>query len=494
MIKMNAHSRGSAFVTTMWVIIALSAIVLVLSRSMRVEAIASANRLSSAQAEAAERGAEQFLCSVVDAEIATPGSTQNVSMEARQIGDGYFWVMKPDPDDETVAQYGLTDEAGKIDLNTAPETVLSLLPNMPSDVAASIVNWRQVNPTTDGLGATDADYESMNPSYSAKHAVFESTEEVMLIKNMTTDLLFGFDKNRNGVVEPNEMQAGGVTATVSAGVSTSNRGIYPFITVYGVKATTSTITANPGTTLVSVNAPVAAGGIGGGRGGAGRGGAATPNTAQLRSVLQAAGVSNVAGAIAAGAAAQQRIPGGFTSTIQWAAYANLTSADFQKVYSQLTAKAAAGGAATTTTAKALINVNTAPLQVLMCLPGIQQSDAEAITSHRQTTTPTDPRDISWLLDAMPHTDLQQAAGYLTGFSMVYSGDIVAVSPDGRSFRRIRVVIDGSKTPAYVMYRRDLTGWGWPLPANIRTAMRAGQAPPDVGATATSSNSLLGKGM
>jgi hypothetical protein len=57
------------------------------------------------------------------------------------------------------------------------------------------------------------------------------------------------------------------------------------------------------------------------------------------------------------------------------------------------------------------------------------------------------------------------------------------------------VIDGSKTPSYVIYRRDLTEWGWPLPADIRTAMRSGKAPPDVGAKAGGqTNSLLGKGL
>jgi DNA uptake protein ComE-like DNA-binding protein len=284
------------------------------------------------------------------------------------------------------------------------------------------------------------------------------------------------------------MQAGGTSATVSAGVSTSNRGIFPFITAYGVKATTSTSTSSTGTRAVNVNATAQPGGAGRG----GRGGAVTYNTTALRSALQTAGVSNATGAISLGTAAQSR---GviFTSPLQWAAYANMSSTDYQKVYSQLTATATGAGAAAPK--KALINVNTTSIQVLMCLPGMQESDAEAITNHRQTNTSTDPRDISWILDAMPHTDLQQCAGYLTGSSMVYSGDIVAVSPDGRAFRRVRVVIDGSKTPSYVMYRRDLTGSGWPLSADIQTAMRAGQAPPDVGAAASSSStSLLGKGI
>ncbi len=254
MKRERKNPRGSAFITTMWVLIAVTGVVLVLSRSMRVEAVASTNRLSQAQAEAVERGAEQFLCSVVDEEVATPGSTTGMSMEAKQIGNGYFWVMRPDPDNEQNRSYGLTDEAGKVDINSASETMLSMLPNMTSDVAASIVNWRRTTPTTDGLGATDSDYESMKPDpYEQKHGLYETTEELLLVKGMTTDLLFGHDRNRDGTVDANELQAGGVGATVTVGTNTSNRGIFPCVTAYGVKATNSATTSSTGTRVVSVN-------------------------------------------------------------------------------------------------------------------------------------------------------------------------------------------------------------------------------------------------
>ncbi len=221
---------------------------------MRVEAVASANRLSQAQAEAAERGAEQFLCSVVDQEVATPGSTATVSMEARQLGSGYFWVMKPDSDDEQHRAYGLTDEGSKLDINTASETSLSMLPNMTADLGASIVNWRRRNPTSDGLGATDSDYESMKPeSYDEKHALFETTEELLLVKGITNDILYGHDKNRDGTVDTNELQAAGATASITMGTNTSNRGIFPYVTAYGLKATTSATTSSTGQKVVDVN-------------------------------------------------------------------------------------------------------------------------------------------------------------------------------------------------------------------------------------------------
>jgi type II secretory pathway component PulK len=462
----------------MWVLVAVSGVVLVLAHSMRVEAIASANRLSQIQADATERGAEQFLCSIVDAEVATPGSTSNVSMEAQQIGDGYFWVMKPNPDDETVRSYGLTDEGGKLDINTAPLTMLQLLPNMPGDVASSIYNWRGQAASGDGLGASDADYEAMSPPYQCKHALFETTEELLLVRGITTDLLFGLDKNRDGVVDTTEMAAGGATAAVSVDSdSSSNRGIFPFVTCYGVKATTSAVSMS--TRAVNVD---------------------TASQSSLNTVLQksipSGTISRIMTVLFPPPPGRGRPPAPrpvFNSVLGFAAVFGITSAQLSPIYTQLSAVPATR---TTATTVAKINVNTAPKQVLICLPAFEDSDVQAIVSHRQQlATGTDPSDISWLLDAVATNKIAAAGRFFTGRSSVFSGDIVAVSPDGRAFRRYRVVVDGSKTPAYVIYRRDLTGWGWPLPVEIQTAMRSGKAPPDVGAKASGqTNSLLGKGL
>ncbi|HUO07383.1 MAG TPA: type II secretion system protein GspK [Phycisphaerae bacterium] len=483
------RSRGAALITTIWVIIIISGIALIMSRAMRVETLASANRLSQLQADMTERGAEQFLCSVVDQEVATPGSTATVGMEARQIGDGYFWVLKMDPNNQQNRAFGLTDEASKIDLNTATLTtsgggMLQMLPNMPADVASSIYNWRGTGTSPDGLGATDQDYESLPDAYLCKHAPFETTEELRLVKGVDDALLFGSDRNRDGYLDASEQTSAGPAASINSG-NTSAVGIFPFVTAYGVQATTSTSTSSSsGQRLVNVNlSPV---GGGGGRGG----GAVSLNSTALRNALQTAGVSNVTGIIT-NTVTNESSGRSFSSVLAWAATVNMTSADLSKVYTQLTATPL-GGAATAKVAK--INVNDAPKQVLMCLPGLEESDADAIIAQRQTTTSTTPADISWMLDAIAHNKLAPIGSYLTGTSTVFSGDILAISPDGRAFRRYRVVIDGTKSPAYVIYRRDLTRYGWPLTSDIRDALRAGNPPPDANAAASSSNTPFGQGI
>jgi hypothetical protein len=126
----------------------------------------------------------------------------------------------------------------------------------------------------------------------------------------------------------------------------------------------------------------------------------------------------------------------------------------------------------------LINPFTASPLVLEAL-GWTEAQAESIVEARQTAYAAGSSGQTGITGYRWAT---QAAGsgagsaYLTGASYRYSGDIVAVSADGRAFKRVRIVVDvsrfnplalalGTQTPpAVIVYRKDLTAFGWPLPA------------------------------
>ena len=152
----------------MWIVIALTGLVLSLSYTMRTEAIAGANRLSQAQADAAERGVERLLLSLVDAEVASAGSTQDVSLEGRQVGQCLAWVIRPDASNDDTLAYGLTDEAGKVDLNTADSAVLLRLPGMTQEMVDSIIDWRDADGAPTGTGGEDDYYLSLPEPYHCR--------------------------------------------------------------------------------------------------------------------------------------------------------------------------------------------------------------------------------------------------------------------------------------------------------------------------------------
>ena len=357
------------FVTALGIIVILTGLALVFAQEMRTEALASANRRSQAQADAIEQGAEQWVLAQVDAYQTDAMTITQVPAEAIQVGSGYFWIMTPDPDSDQEYMFGITDESGKLNINTASATQLISLPcDMQQDTADAITDWRNSAGRGTADGAESDYYSSLAEPYIAKNAPYETVEELLLVSSssgdkVTPQLLWGVDQNRNGILEDAERQGGGFTGSFTgAGGTIDGRGIFNYLTCYSAQP-------KQGNTPASTGA---------------------------------------------------------------------------------------------------LNINTAS-DVVLVARGMSQNDAESIASQRQGN---DYTDTNWA-----RTILQpygNSLGALTGTSYQYSADIVAVSGDGRAFRRVRIVVDVQKTPAKIVYRKDMTSYGWPFPQSLRKQLLAGQ--------------------
>jgi type II secretory pathway component PulK len=123
-----------------------------------------------------------------------------------------------------------------------------------------------------------------------------------------------------------------------------------------------------------------------------------------------------------------------------------------------------------------INVNTAPREILACLPGLTDTVIDSILSARQSNgfgaTNTD-----WFQKAILQNNPAAILPLVTGSAYQFSADIVAVSNNGRAFRRARIVVDAydQQSPPKIVYRHDLTDCGWPLDRAILESLRAGQS-------------------
>src|SRR5689334_10413844 len=87
--------RGAILFAAMWVLVILGSLIIVMARSVQVEATASANRFSAIQADAIEHAAEQFLQAQVDGAQGDAVSVTSIDAEAIPVGDGYFWLLQP---------------------------------------------------------------------------------------------------------------------------------------------------------------------------------------------------------------------------------------------------------------------------------------------------------------------------------------------------------------------------------------------------------------
>jgi len=169
----NLRRRGTIFIAAMWVLVALVGLVLVMSRWARVESKASANRLAEAQAAFAERAGEQYVLYQVASTGADAAFTSQAIPAQVPVGEGFFWVTRPDREGDNLQDFGVDDEGGKININTASSTMLLMLPGMTPDVAAAIVDWRDPDDTPQPYGAETDYYGALPSPYRAKNAPFE---------------------------------------------------------------------------------------------------------------------------------------------------------------------------------------------------------------------------------------------------------------------------------------------------------------------------------
>lgn len=129
----------------------------------------------------------------------------------------------------------VTDEAGKLNVNaliqldpsgqmlyTALMSFAATNPNMTSDIADAIVDWVDADDDPRTGGAESSTYSAQG--YKAKNGPLNTIDELLLVRGVTPQLLYGTDRNRNGVADDDP----------NGGQTTDNlRGLADFLTVYG---------------------------------------------------------------------------------------------------------------------------------------------------------------------------------------------------------------------------------------------------------------------
>jgi general secretion pathway protein K len=97
-------------------------------------------------------------------------------------------------------------ETAKLNINFCPPLELFRLlvalgaePERAQQIVAAILDWRRPG----GLSAFDAFYLSLTPSFRSRHASFEETEELLLVRGITRELYYGgYDHDAAGRLVP----------------------------------------------------------------------------------------------------------------------------------------------------------------------------------------------------------------------------------------------------------------------------------------------------
>jgi len=433
---------GSVLVIVLMIAIGMIGISIYFANSMSLELRASDNRSSGLAAEQAIEGAARYVSSILSI-YNTNGALPEVgeySAEAVSLGTSmipdenpHFWLIGRNNGGTivTAPHFALVDEASKLDLNASwltADILVSNMPNMTYEFAEAIMDWRSTNDTS----GSSLNYGQLG--YLPKHAAFETVGELRMLYGVDAEWLKGEDLNRNGVLDANEQDANG------DGVA--DRGLLEFFTVYNREPN-----AHPdGSSFTNVN-----------------------ERAQLYLLLESRLNSSRAGEITNALARASGGGGGgqgnqnLASLLQFYLRSGMTSDEFAQVYPDLTAT-------TNSYTVGRVNVNTAPVEVLACLPGMDYATAQQLVNYRDSTS-VDARSFAWVVDALgsSSSQLQSLAqgDYITAKSFQVTADVAALGPFGRGYRRARFVYDTSGGTPKVIFRQDLSRLGWALGRETR---------------------------
>ena len=431
-------NKGTVLIVTIWIVLVLAGLVLVFSRSTRVEAIATANYIASVQADSIARGALQYAIAQLQSDQEVVILTQGEDLfEAVELETGFFWVLHPNLSDDRNYTYGLTDEASKINLNSATEEMLLKLPGMTSELASAILDWRDTDSEITPGGAENEYYLLLADPYYCKDGPLETVEEILLLRGASEEILYGEDTNKNGVLDAQENDANESEPPDNKN-GRLDRGIYDYVTVYSRQPNVS----QEGEDRINVNEADAEDQL----------------SDLLREMITDDRYFLVMDAARAGRP--------YANILDFYYSSGLTIDEFKQTADQLTTQSE-------DTLTGLVNVLTAPREVLLCLPEMTENDADELISKRASLDEEDLASIAWVADVLSQEIAVAIGAHITMRSFQQSADIIGVSYNGRAYRRYRVILDLQDGTPKILYWKSLHHLGWPLDPEILNSLREG---------------------
>jgi len=181
-IPTHSRVRGVAFVLVLWVIAMLSILLGSFALVARTENLQSRHLFDTTQARyAAEAGLNLAVY-----ELRKGDPAQRWVADGRPYRFGYGTAE---------LEVSITDDSGKIDINTADVDLLTGLfmsrgvaQDQAQALAAAIMDWRDPDDLAQPNGAEAPEYKAAGLSYTPKNAPFDTVSELQQVLGMNYDL------------------------------------------------------------------------------------------------------------------------------------------------------------------------------------------------------------------------------------------------------------------------------------------------------------------
>ncbi|MFC1758520.1 hypothetical protein ACFL2H_07095 [Planctomycetota bacterium] len=359
------------------------------------------------------------------------------------------------------------------DVDTSGQAMLMGLPGMTIDVADAILDYLDEDDEPRDNGAEFDYYAALDPPYAPKNGPLETIEEMLLVRGVTPDLLFGRDTNRNGIIDIHEMDIP-LNAAFDTGDGSLDRGWSGLLTLYSAEKNVdqygiARIDLNNEDLktlfeeLSEVFSPAWATFIVAYRqnGADSSEGEAEPAGEQALDFSRPARIPIVQVLDLIGVKVRARLANNEGSVLIESPFADdpfAMGAYLPELMDQVTA-----------TAEPIIpgrvNINQAPLSVLLVIPGMTEEIANQIVNQRDISGEdvNDPNFAheTWLLSRAIVTldEMRLFMPYMTAGGDVYRAQVVGYFDRGNVSARAEVVVDATSVYPRVVFWRDISHLG-----------------------------------
>jgi hypothetical protein len=347
-------------------------------------------------------------------------------------------------DDAETVRFGLTDEAGKVNVNVAGPELLAELPNLSDEQIDCLLDYvdRDDQPRPRGAEQDAYDFTIRN------HPSIWTIEELLLIHHFDGPTVYGEDVNGNGLLDPNE-DDGALTFPPDNSDGMLDRGLRSCATAVSYEYDVN----RDGRPRVHINAPtrqLAAAGL-------------PRQTVEFLTAWQKAKQPPLESPAQLWGLTLETTERRGRREVRVLLESGIDADNLHLAVDGLTARRQGGRMV-----RGRINVNTAGLDVLAALcrsVGIDEQLAERIVETRGQVPVEDLATPAWLASSgliqQPET-MQKLAPHLTARSGQFRLYSVGFSvPSGRYCVLEAIIDQAGKTPR-IAYLRDVTRLGLPL--------------------------------
>ncbi len=387
--------RGSILVGLLWCLALLSVVVIGVLHTARMDLLVvknygdrmQAHYLALAGVEKAKallyhdargrtRSGRHHSGALYDA----PDSFRNVA-----FGRGHFQVFRRGKEEEGGGVlYGVSDEESRLNLNVATAEDLARLDGMTSELVAAIMDWRDEDNAVTAGGAEEEYYASLAPPHQPRNGPFQTLRELLMVRGVSPQLFRGDDLHLSGFLEPateNRDDTGlAVMDTGWAGLLTVDSSIKDISATGGDRVNIQSADERSLTGVRGITADIAKAIV------AYRGQHRFESIADLLEVTSVASQNQPGRSLSANPPPQGQPPNTSTAAPQGPKVVSETL--LMEIADELTTQSEADMAG-------VVNINTASLDVLACLPGVSRELAQAIISFRQSNGFFP--NVAWLL-------------------------------------------------------------------------------------------------